>query len=366
MRIDEMPDGAPGDKPTQRRRLLQARARLSAQEHAAAAAALVEALLPLAGAGPVAAYASVGTEPSTDALLVALPEVLLPVLLPDGDLDWARADGPLVPGPRGLQQPTGARLGPDAIADCPLVVVPALAVDLAGTRLGRGGGSYDRALARRTRPRGRRAARGRAGAGAAQRAARPAGRRRRPAGPGAGGADGQGGGQDGPVSTGFDDLLAANRDYAATYPRERLAGRAARGLAVVTCMDSRIEPLQMLGLSRGDAKILRNAGARVTDDVLRTLVLAVHLLSVERIMVVTHTDCRMATVTDEQVHASILEQSGLDTRSLEFRTMDDQLTSLAQDVQRVRSSPYLPAGLPVAGCRYDVETGRLEIVVPPS
>ena len=166
------------------------------------------------------------------------------------------------------------------------------------------------------------------------------------------------------MTAGFDDLLEANRAYAASGPKDPLAGRAARGLAVVTCMDSRIEPLQMLGLSQGDAKILRNAGARVTDDVLRTLVLAVHLLGVDRIMVVAHTDCRMATVTDEQVHAAISERSGLDTRSLEFRTMDDQVASLAADVQRVRSSPYLPAGLPVLGCRYDVESGQLEVVVP--
>ena len=168
------------------------------------------------------------------------------------------------------------------------------------------------------------------------------------------------------MTPGFDDLLAANRGYAARFSSAQLAGRAARGLAVVTCMDSRIEPLQMLGLSQGDAKILRNAGARVTDDVLRTLVLAVHLLGVDRVMVVAHTDCRMATVTDAEVHAAIRERSGIDTRSLEFRTMDDQGASLAEDVQRIRSSPYLPAGLPVLGCRYDVSTGTIEVVVPPS
>ena len=168
------------------------------------------------------------------------------------------------------------------------------------------------------------------------------------------------------MTTEFDDLLAANRDYAASFESSGLRGRAARGLAVVTCMDSRIEPLQMLGLSKGDAKILRNAGARVTDDVLRTLVLAVHLLGVDRVMVVAHTDCRMATVTDDEVHAAIREGAGIDTRSLEFRTMDDQEATLADDVQRIRSSPYLPAGLPVLGCRYDVATGRVDVVVPAS
>lgn len=163
---------------------------------------------------------------------------------------------------------------------------------------------------------------------------------------------------------GFDDLLAANAGFAARFHGEQLEGRAARGLAVVTCMDSRIEPLKMLGLSNGDAKILRNAGARVTDDVLRTLVLAVHLLGVDRVMVVAHTDCRMAKVSDDEVHAAIAEQAGLDTRSLNFRTIDDQAESLRSDVQKVRSSPYLPRDLAVVGCLYDVNTGMVEVVVP--
>lgn len=135
-----------------RARALHARGRLTAAQHDAAAAALVAGVPPVAGAGPVAAYVSFGTEPATGPLLTALRsagvDVLLPVLLPDGDLDWARHDGELVAGPRGLPAPPGRRLGRDTIADCTLVLVPALAVDGAGTRLGRGGGAYDRALVR--------------------------------------------------------------------------------------------------------------------------------------------------------------------------------------------------------------------------
>lgn len=163
---------------------------------------------------------------------------------------------------------------------------------------------------------------------------------------------------------GFDDVLAANLGYADRFSYDGIPGRAARGLAVVTCMDSRIEPLRMLGLRNGDAKILRNAGGRVTDDVLRTLVLAAHLLGVDRVMVVAHTDCRMTKVTDAGVHAAIAAQSGIDTRSLEFRTITDQLSSLAEDVQRIRSLPYLPAGVRVVGCVYDVTTGLLDVQVP--
>lgn len=161
----------------------------------------------------------------------------------------------------------------------------------------------------------------------------------------------------------FKDVLQANGEFARHYNSAHLEGRAARGLAIVTCMDSRIDPLGMLGLVKGDAKILRNAGARVTDDVLRTLVLAVHLLAVDRVMVVAHTDCRMTKVTDDEVHEAIVAGAGLDTRSLEFGAISNQRAVLAHDVQRVRSSPYLPAGLPVLGCVYDLDTGRVNVVV---
>ena len=140
-----------------RTRCVSARSQMLPVERARAAVELLEAVpAALAGlpAGPVAAYASVGTEPATDDLLAALRRgsrtVLLPRLLGDGDLDWAAYDGDLRPGPRGLREPAGPALGPGAVADCVLVVVPALAVDRSGTRLGRGGGSYDRALARTT------------------------------------------------------------------------------------------------------------------------------------------------------------------------------------------------------------------------
>lgn len=137
-----------------RRAVLSRRAALPPDERARAARAAVEVLVPEAGAGPVAAYLSVGTEPGTTELLEALGRrgvrVLLPVLLPDRDLDWACADAGVVPGEHGLLEPAGPRLGVDALAACTLVVVPALSVDRTGARLGRGGGSYDRALRRTT------------------------------------------------------------------------------------------------------------------------------------------------------------------------------------------------------------------------
>ncbi|GII91768.1 beta-class carbonic anhydrase [Sinosporangium siamense] len=161
------------------------------------------------------------------------------------------------------------------------------------------------------------------------------------------------------MSDAFDDLLVANQRYAATFTDSDLTGRAARGLAVVTCMDSRIDPLGLLGLKAGDAKILRNAGARVTDDVLRTLVLAVYLLGVHRVLVMPHTDCRMSKLTDEDVHDLISAEHGMNTRSLEFHTVPDQQAALHHDLTRIRTSPFLPADLAVGGALYNVNTGRL-------
>ena len=155
----------------------------------------------------------------------------------------------------------------------------------------------------------------------------------------------------------FDDLLDANRRYQTDFHDSGVKGVAAKGLAVLTCIDSRIEPLAMLGLAPGDAKILRNAGARVTSDVLRSLVLASHLLGVERVMVIAHTDCRM-TGTEEDVHAAMRDAGAPDTEELDFLVTKDREQTVRDDVQLLRSSPYLPH-VRVGGFRYDVETGRL-------
>lgn len=159
---------------------------------------------------------------------------------------------------------------------------------------------------------------------------------------------------------GFADVLGANKEYVAQFKYSELTGRAAKGLAIVTCMDSRINPLSVGGMRSGDAKILRNAGARVTDDVLRTLVLATYLLGVDRILVMPHTDCRMAQESEEEIHALIDGQYGIDTRSLEFKTVKDQNAALAIDVQKVRTYPLLRKGVVVGGAIYDVKTGAIK------
>jgi len=160
----------------------------------------------------------------------------------------------------------------------------------------------------------------------------------------------------------FADVLTANERYAAAFTHQDLSGWAVRGLAVVTCMDSRISPLDIIGMEPGDVKILRNAGARVTTDVLRTLVLAVYLLGVHRVLVMPHTDCKMASGTEADIHSRIMQEYGIDTRSVEIRTVADQESALVTDIVRVRSFPLLPPDLVVAGAIYDVATGRLRPV----
>lgn len=160
----------------------------------------------------------------------------------------------------------------------------------------------------------------------------------------------------------FADVLAANTNFSSEFQYSELTGTARRGLAIVTCMDSRISPLAAVGMQAGDAKILRNAGARVTDDVLRTLVLASYLLGVTRVLVMPHTDCRMVCANDSVIHETIQSQHGVDTRSLEFRTVSDQREALMVDVSRLRSYPLLKTGVTVAGAIYNVSTGQLEPV----
>ena len=157
----------------------------------------------------------------------------------------------------------------------------------------------------------------------------------------------------------FSDLFAANSEFVKSFQSQELTGEARKGLAIITCMDSRIDPLRIVGMQPGDAKILRNAGARVTEDVLRTLVLATYLLNVNRVLVMPHTDCRMASGTEDEIHAAIKERSGVDTRGIEIRTVKDQVAALNADLVRIKSFPLLPKELSITGAIYDVKSGKL-------
>ncbi|MGK2874132.1 MAG: beta-class carbonic anhydrase [Nocardioides sp.] len=158
----------------------------------------------------------------------------------------------------------------------------------------------------------------------------------------------------------FDDLLAANAAYAADFNQSGFDGIAHAGVAIVTCMDSRIEPLAMLGLTLGDAKIFRNPGGRVTPQAMEALVLGTHLLGVKRILIVEHTRCAMASNSEDAIHARITASAGVDSTWQPINVITDQTRALSEDVHKVTSHPLIPESVAVAGFLYDVDSGRLE------
>jgi carbonic anhydrase len=164
----------------------------------------------------------------------------------------------------------------------------------------------------------------------------------------------------------FDDLLDANRRYASGFGLAGIAARAAKGFGLVTCMDSRIEPLAMLGLGPGDAKILRNAGGRVTPDVLRSLVLATRFLEVREIAVMQHTRCALAHRSEGDIRTDLATQGaelaipgGEVGEPWDFLAMPEPDSALRADVEAVRACDLLAPGVRVEGWRYDVDTGEI-------
>lgn len=165
------------------------------------------------------------------------------------------------------------------------------------------------------------------------------------------------------MSTEFDDLLEANRKFAETFALSGFDGIARAGIAVVTCMDSRIDPLGMLGLKPGDAKMFRNPGGRITEQALEALVLGVHLLNVKRILIAPHTRCAMSSSTLDEVREQVGASAGQDVSWQTFSMVTDQATALRDDVHRVRSHPLIPDSVAVGGFVYDVDTGLLNQLV---
>jgi carbonic anhydrase len=158
----------------------------------------------------------------------------------------------------------------------------------------------------------------------------------------------------------FEDLLSANREFATDFAYGGFDGIAKAGVAIVTCMDSRIDPLRMIGLEAGDAKIFRNPGGRITEAALEAIVLAVHLLNVDRVLVVPHTRCAVASSTEEELRERVAASAGVDATWQRFNVIEDQVATLGLDVHRVQSHPLVPETVKVGGFVYDVDTGLLE------
>jgi carbonic anhydrase len=161
----------------------------------------------------------------------------------------------------------------------------------------------------------------------------------------------------------IDDYLQKNQNYAANFNSGDLPMPPARKLAVVTCMDARLHPSQFLGLELGDAHVIRNAGGRVSEDAIRSLVISQRLLGTTEIAVIHHTDCGMLTFTNEQFGAKIKDELGQDVSGRDFLPFGDLEQSVRDDVETLRDSLLIPKDIPIYGGIYDVKTGKVTEVV---
>ncbi len=161
----------------------------------------------------------------------------------------------------------------------------------------------------------------------------------------------------------LDEVLRSNAQFTQTYDTARATTPVTYKLAIVTCMDYRIPLAEALGLGPGDAYILRNAGGVVTEDVLRSLLVAHYKLGVQEFLVVNHTGCGMQTFRDEELREELRRRCGTDTAApAQFHTFGDMEDHVRRQIQRIKSHPWMPASIPVSGGIYDVQTGKLNVV----
>lgn len=157
-----------------------------------------------------------------------------------------------------------------------------------------------------------------------------------------------------------DEFTAANASYAEQFDRPDLPMPPARKVAVVACMDARLDVYRLLGLQLGEAHVIRNAGGAVTDDAIRSLLISQRLLGTEEIVLIHHTDCGMLTFTDDEVKAEVLADTGL-RPSFALEAFDDPASDIRQSLARIDASPLLPSKR-ARGFVYDVNTGKLDEV----
>jgi len=155
-----------------------------------------------------------------------------------------------------------------------------------------------------------------------------------------------------------DELLQNAERYAAGFDKGDLPLPPARHIAILACMDARLNPYGLLGLSEGDAHVIRNAGGVVTDDEIRSLAISQRLLGTEEILLIHHTDCGMLTFTDEEFRAQVQEETGIKP-PWSCEAFADLEEDVRQSMARIRNSPFIPKKDNVRGFVYDVQTGRL-------
>lgn len=161
----------------------------------------------------------------------------------------------------------------------------------------------------------------------------------------------------------FDEFLEANKRYAESFDKGDLPTPPARRVAVVTCMDARLHPEKFLGLEMGDAHVIQNAGGRVSEDAIRSIVISERLLGTTEIVVIHHTGCGMLTFRNEDLVAKIKEDLGVDAAGHDFLPFSDLEQSVRDDVEIIRKSELIPDDITISGAIYDVETGELREIV---
>lgn len=162
-----------------------------------------------------------------------------------------------------------------------------------------------------------------------------------------------------------DDLLSNNAAYAASFDKGDLGAPPARHVAVVACMDARLDVYRLLGLSVGDAHVIRNAGGVVSDDAIRSLTISQLLLGTREVVIVQHTGCGMMSFRDDDIKDRIEADTGL-RPSFALEAFSDLEQNVRQSIARIQASPFIPIKDHVRGFAYDVATGRLNEVSPPS
>lgn len=155
------------------------------------------------------------------------------------------------------------------------------------------------------------------------------------------------------------EMLEANARYAASFTKGDLPMPPGRKVAVLTCMDARLDPAKFLGLQEGDAHVIRNAGGRADLDAIRSLVISYKLLGTREFLVIHHVDCGMLTFSNEDLRKKLREDLGADASNIDFLPFSDLDQSVRDDVATLRASPLIPKDIPISGFVYDVRSGRL-------
>jgi len=162
----------------------------------------------------------------------------------------------------------------------------------------------------------------------------------------------------------FDEMLAHNAGYAQRFGLGHLQTPPARKLVILTCMDSRMDLEELLGLRVGDAHMIRNAGGLATDDAIRSLILSTHLLGTRSITIIQHTECGLMSISDEEFRSRLSASTGQDASHLQFHAFRDLDHNVREQVVRVRHNPFLPQTIDVRGFVYDVKRGSLREIKP--